>query len=255
MNINDIRQHARNPRKINAQAMKRLKASIQRDPAFMILRPIVVDGEGIILGGNQRWLACKELGMVDLPDGWVIRATDLTPEQRKRFILVDNAPAGMAGEWDMDTLKADWGLPELAELGFDVSTLQDPASGNDAPPQTGRDEELKANLIYLAVPYSHPDAAVRESRFNAVNRVAARLMKAGTHVFSPISHTHPIALVGDLPTGWDYWAAYDRLMLSACEKLVVLMLDGWRESTGVQAEIDIAKELGMEIVFIEAPLA
>jgi len=114
---------------------------------------------------------------------------------------------------------------------------------------------MKTTLIYLAVPYSHPDAAVREARFQAVNLAAARLMKDGTHVFSPISHTHPIALVGDLPMGWEYWSAYDRVMLSACEKLVVLMLEGWRESIGVQAEIDIARELGMEVVFIKASLA
>ena len=106
-------------------------------------------------------------------------------------------------------------------------------------------------FIYLAVPYSHPDAAVREARFNAVNRVAARLMKEGTHVFSPISHTHPIASRWNLPTDWEYWASYDRVMLSNCDKLVVLMLDGWRDSVGVQAEIDIARELGMVIVFIE----
>jgi hypothetical protein len=106
-------------------------------------------------------------------------------------------------------------------------------------------------LIYLATPYSHPDAEVREHRFREVNRVAADLMRDGLHVFSPISHTHPIAVAGDLPKDWEFWQAYDRTVLSACSKVMVLMQDGWRESTGVQAEIEIAREMGLPVEFIE----
>ena len=68
-------------------------------------------------------------------------------------------------------------------------------------------------MIYLAVPYSHADPAVRVARFDAVNKVAAKMMRDGLHVFSPISHTHPIALAGDLPGGWEYWEAYDRALI------------------------------------------
>lgn len=108
-----------------------------------------------------------------------------------------------------------------------------------------------SSLIYLAVPYSHSDPRIREQRFRAVNAVAAKLMRNGLHVFSPISHTHPIAEAGNLPTGWDFWEDYDRTLLRTCSKIVVLMLDGWRESTGVTAEIAIAKELGLAVEFIE----
>lgn len=106
-------------------------------------------------------------------------------------------------------------------------------------------------LVYLATPYSHPDPTVRERRFQVVNRAAANLMRKGLHVFSPISHTHPIALAGDLPKGWDYWQAYDRTMLRACGKVVVLMQEGWRESVGVQGEIAIAREMGLPVEFVE----
>ena len=106
-------------------------------------------------------------------------------------------------------------------------------------------------MIYLATPYSHRDPAVKQARFEAVNKIAADLMRAGEHVFSPISHTHPIALAGDLPGGWDYWEAYDRVMLAACDTLIVLMLPGWIESTGVCAEIKIARETGMIIEYME----
>ena len=106
-------------------------------------------------------------------------------------------------------------------------------------------------LVYLATPYSHPDAEVRESRFREVNRVAGDMIRRGEHVFSPFSHTHPIALDGDLPKGWEFWQAYDRAMLRACGKLAVLMQDGWQESVGVQAEIAIAREMGLPVEFIE----
>jgi len=81
--------------------------------------------------------------------------------------------------------------------------------------------------------------------------VAGDMMRRGEHVFSPISHTHPIALAGDLPKGWEFWQAYDRAMLRACGKLAVLMQDGWQESVGVQAEIAIAREMGLPVEFIE----
>ncbi len=76
-------------------------------------------------------------------------------------------------------------------------------------------------------------------------------MLRGIHVFSPISHTHPIACVGDLPKSWEFWEAYDRVILAACCKVMVLMLDGWKESVGVQTEIKIAQELGLPVEYIE----
>jgi hypothetical protein len=104
-------------------------------------------------------------------------------------------------------------------------------------------------LVYLAVPYSDPDPAVRLLRFAAANKAAAKLMREGIYVFSPISHTHPIALAGDLPLGWEFWAGYDRAILSACRELRVLMLDGWERSVGVRAEIEIAREMSIPVAY------
>lgn len=106
-------------------------------------------------------------------------------------------------------------------------------------------------LTYLACPYSHPDASVRGDRFKEANRAAGLLMKRGDLVFSPISHTHPIAEECDLPKGWDFWQAFDRAYLSASRLLVVLCIAGWRESVGVQAEIAIARELGVPVEYME----
>lgn len=106
-------------------------------------------------------------------------------------------------------------------------------------------------LVYLATPYRHPDAEIREHRFREVNRVAGDMMRRGELVFSPISHTHPIALAGDLPKDCEFWQAYARTMLRACNKLAVLMQDGWQDSVGVQDEIAIAREMHLPVEFIE----
>lgn len=107
-------------------------------------------------------------------------------------------------------------------------------------------------LTYLACPYSHDNRLVRVKRFEAVNEFAGRLMKEGKQVFSPISHTHPIAEVSELPLGWDFWQEYDRAFLEHAKEVIVLMLPGWQDSTGVTAEIKIAKELGIPVRYIES---
>lgn len=109
---------------------------------------------------------------------------------------------------------------------------------------------MMPDLIYLATPYSDPDPAVRFNRFDAVNRFAARLIEQGHYVYSPISHTHPIAVCGDLPKGWEYWEGFDRRMIAACDRVVVYCQDGWQESVGVTAEIKIARELKKPVDFI-----
>jgi hypothetical protein len=70
-------------------------------------------------------------------------------------------------------------------------------------------------------------------------------MRGGLYVFSPIAHSHPIALTGALPTNWEYWKAYDETMISSCRALAVLKLNGWDESRGVREEVEIARKLGL----------
>lgn len=105
-------------------------------------------------------------------------------------------------------------------------------------------------LIYLASPYSHPDPDIRKERFETVCQVAAGLMRDGNHIFSPIAHCHSIALSGALPFDFAYWQKYARAMLSACSEVWVLRMDGWKESTGVQAEVKIADEMGIPVKFL-----
>ena len=105
-------------------------------------------------------------------------------------------------------------------------------------------------LVYLAVPYSHKELDVRIKRFECSNVATAELMKDGHYVFSPISMSHPIAEQCSVPGDWNFWAKFDTAFISCCHKLFVLALDGWDKSTGVKAEIEIAKNMGIEIVYL-----
>jgi len=109
---------------------------------------------------------------------------------------------------------------------------------------------MKNKLIYLAVPYSHPDRRIREQRYYEVTKFAGELMQEGYLVFSPITHSHPIACHVDLPKDFEFWERFCLEILKRCDELWVLCLPGWTTSVGVRAEIAKAKELGMEIVFV-----
>jgi Domain of unknown function (DUF1937) len=104
-------------------------------------------------------------------------------------------------------------------------------------------------MIYLASPYSHPDLQVRDARFDAACRVAARLIRTGKPVFAPVVQGHPLARYG-VPSDWTFWRPLAREYLSRCDELVVLQLDGWRESEGVQAELAMASELGKRVDYL-----
>jgi hypothetical protein len=106
-------------------------------------------------------------------------------------------------------------------------------------------------VIYLASPYSDPDPVVRERRFDAACRAVATLLRQGKTVFAPVVYTHPIARLG-LPLDWAFWQPHDLEFLTRCRELVVLKLDGWQQSVGVQAEIAAARALGKPVSFLAA---
>lgn len=95
---------------------------------------------------------------------------------------------------------------------------------------------MKKQITYLAAPYSHPDPAIRERRFRAINRAAAILIKSGKIVFSPISMSHPIAEAHGMPKGFDFWERQDLAFLDISREMIILPLAGWLESLGVLAE-------------------
>lgn len=113
--LSEIHINTSNPRIIKDGRFKKLVKSLKEFPKMMELRPIVIDDSGMILGGNMRYKALKELGYKEVPDNWVKKADQLNDEEKKRFIIEDNVPFGdwdwdmLANEWDQDLLD-DWGL-------------------------------------------------------------------------------------------------------------------------------------------------
>jgi len=110
----DIKSNPNNPRIIKDDKFKKLVASIKEFPQMLSLRPIVVNDDMIVLGGNMRLKACKEAGLKEVP---VIKASDLNEEQQKAFIIKDNVGYG---EWDWDMLANEWDAEDLVEWGLDV---------------------------------------------------------------------------------------------------------------------------------------
>jgi len=117
MKLSQIKANPNNPRLIKDERFAKLCKSIQDAPKFMALRPIIIDGEGMILGGNMRYKALLHLGYKEVPDAWVKRADDLTEEERRRFIISDNVGFG---EWEWETVANEWDVEELADWGLDV---------------------------------------------------------------------------------------------------------------------------------------
>jgi hypothetical protein len=114
MNINEIKPNPSNPRIIKDDKFKKLVKSIQDFPQMLELRPIVIDENNIVLGGNMRLKACIEAGLTDVP---VKQAKELTEEQKKEFIVKDNVGYG---EWDWDDLANNWDEQLLTEWGLDI---------------------------------------------------------------------------------------------------------------------------------------
>jgi len=102
----------------------------------------------------------------------------------------------------------------------------------------------------MASPYSHPDPAVRRRRFQAACRAAGRLLRAGLMVYSLIAHSAAIAACGLDDMDHDFWMRVDRPYLEWCNMVMVLMLWGWHESRGVDAELAYARAAGKPVSFI-----
>lgn len=112
--IKKLKNNPNNPRLINESKFNRLKKSLSEFPKMLELRPIVVDENFIVLGGNMRLQALKELG---IKETYYIQEKNLTEEQKKQFIIKDNASFG---DWDWDLLANEWESSELKDWGIDV---------------------------------------------------------------------------------------------------------------------------------------
>lgn len=117
--ISKIKSNPNNPRIIKDDKFKKLVESVINFPEMLNVRPIVVNSEMVILGGNMRFKACQEAGYKKIP---IIKADNLTEEQQCEFIIKDNVSGG---EWDWDVLTNDWDSNLLEEWGLDVPIFDD----------------------------------------------------------------------------------------------------------------------------------
>lgn len=117
VSISQVKTNPNNPRLIKNDKFKKLVSSIKEFPEMLEIRPIVVDNDNIVLGGNMRLRACKEAGLKEVH---IIKADQLTEKQQREFIIKDNVGFG---EWDWDDLVNEWDVNELENWGLDLPVL------------------------------------------------------------------------------------------------------------------------------------
>ena len=116
--ISEVKLNPNNPRLIKDDKFTKLVQSIKDFPEMLDIRPIVVNSDMVILGGNMRFKACKEAGLKEVP---IIIADNLTEEQQREFLIKDNTSGG---EWDFEMLSNEWDVEQLEDWGLDVPSFE-----------------------------------------------------------------------------------------------------------------------------------
>lgn len=118
IDINLLKPNPNNPRIINDAKFKKLVKSIREFPTMLMLRPLIVNNEMVVLAGNMRLKACKEIGLKEVP---IIKASNLTKEQESEFLIKDNINSGV---WDYDELANEWNDFDLINWGLDIPKFE-----------------------------------------------------------------------------------------------------------------------------------
>ena len=139
--ISAIKRNPNNPRILKDDKFAKLTQSIKDFPQMLDIRPIVVNDDMVVLGGNMRLKACKEAGLKEVP---VIKVNDLTEEQQREFIIKDNVGFG---EWDWDLLANEWDADLLDDWGLDIDFAGDDDKYNDQ-------ERVELQESFIAPPFS-----------------------------------------------------------------------------------------------------
>ena len=155
VSISSITENAANPRTINKHKFQKLLNSVKQFPEMLSLRPIVVDKDNVILGGNMRYKACKELGLKEV---YIIQAADLNDKQAQEFIIKDNVGFG---DWDWDALANAFENVELKEWGLDVWQPEEEVSNNTDYSLNTAEEKLNrfldAKIKNITIPFENEE--------------------------------------------------------------------------------------------------
>ena len=140
VSIKDIKPNPNNPRLVKDDKFAKLVQSIKDFPQMLEIRPIVVNKDMIVLGGNMRLKACKEAGLKEIP---IIKAEEFTEEQQREFIIKDNVGYG---EWDWELIANEWDAAQLNDWGLDIPDFK--AEEIEAVEDDYEiPEELKTNIV------------------------------------------------------------------------------------------------------------
>ena len=131
--ISEVKANPSNPRTIRNDKFAKLVKSIKEFPEMLKLRPIIVNDDMIVIGGNQRLRACKEAGLQTIP---VIMASELTVNQQRQFMIKDNVSSG---EFNWDDLANEWDEFVLESWGVDIPHFAEPSE--DAEPEQNKKAE------------------------------------------------------------------------------------------------------------------
>jgi DNA modification methylase len=139
--VSSLKKNPKNPRQIKGEKLELLKKSVASFQKMMALRPMIVDENNIVLGGNMRLAAIKALGLKEIPDDWVKRADDLSEDEKAEFVIKDN---NSFGEYDWDAIANEWDAFPLSDWGLDVPGFEtvEEVGEADAEPQIDKAAEL-----------------------------------------------------------------------------------------------------------------
>lgn len=146
--ISEIKLNESNPRFIKDDKFKKLVKSIKDLPQMLDIRPIVVNKDMMVLGGNMRLKACVEAGLIEVP---IIIADNLTKEQEKEFLIKDNVGFG---EWDWDIIANEFNDEQVIEWGLDIPVWDDYSDKNKEVDIDSLDSEMIIKLKYTEEEYN-----------------------------------------------------------------------------------------------------
>jgi len=179
VDIKKVKLNPNNPRVIKDAKYIQLLESIREFPKGLELRPLVVNDDMIVLGGNQRLKACRELEMKQVP---ILKASELTEEEQQRFIIIDNVSFGA---WHIEVLKADFGLGKLREYGLDLPNFESLGSDSEDDEKkqvdySDRNKEVDlgedSEKIRITLEYTFDDYQFVKTRFAEIGGSPERII-------------------------------------------------------------------------------
>jgi hypothetical protein len=158
--ISEVKLNPNNPRLIKDDKFTKLVQSIKDFPEMLDIRPIVVNADMVILGGNMRFKACKEAGLKEVP---VIIADNLTEEQQREFLIKDNTSGG---EWDFEMLANEWDVDLLEDWGLEIPIFIDGPEDEGNFDDPGISDKNQYGVIVVC-----ESAGTQESVFNDLTKM------------------------------------------------------------------------------------